>query len=73
MASSSQTATHSLRIDAEDFKRRSESGEAATILDVRNPKVWSASNVKVRGAVRFDPHNLQIDPGWPKDQLTVVY
>jgi hypothetical protein len=73
MASSSQTATRSLRISAEDLKRRLESGEAATILDVRNPKVWSASNVKMRGAARFDPHHFTIDPGWPRDRLTVIY
>jgi hypothetical protein len=49
------------------------SGDAATILDVRNPKAWDASNVKIRGAVRIDPEHFVADPGWPRDRLTVVY
>jgi rhodanese-related sulfurtransferase len=73
MATASQTATQSLRISAEDAKRRLEGGEPATILDVRNPKVWNSSNVKIRGAIRFDSNQPRFDPTWPKNRLTLVY
>src|SRR5207245_133002 len=43
MATPTTTATQTLTISAEDAKRRLDAGESATILDVRNPKVWSSS------------------------------
>ncbi len=61
------------RISAEDLKRRLEAGEPATILDVRNPVAWDSSAVKIRGAVRAELAHLHVDPGWPKDRLTVIY
>ena len=73
MATASPTPTQAARINAEDAKRRLEAGEPATILDVRNPKVWGPSNVKIRGAMRLDPNQPRFDPAWPKNQLTFVY
>jgi hypothetical protein len=73
MATAAQTATQAPRISAEDAKRRVESGEPATILDVRNPKVWGSSNTKIRGATRLDPNQPHFDPAWPKNRFTVVY
>jgi hypothetical protein len=73
MATAGQTATQAVRISAEDAKRRLEGGEPATILDVRNPKVWGSSTVKIRGAVRLDPSQPRLDPAWPKNRLTLVY
>jgi rhodanese-related sulfurtransferase len=73
MATTSQTATQSLRMSPEDAKRRLEKDEAATILDARNPNAWDTSNVKMRGAIRVDPNRPHIDPAWPKDRLTLVY
>ncbi len=73
MANPSQTTARSLRIDPEEVKRRLDSGESMTVLDVRAPKAWESSDVKFRGAIRVDPQHLRIDPSWPKNQLTVVY
>jgi hypothetical protein len=73
MATASQTATQALRMSAEDAKRRLEKGEAATFLDVCNPKAWDTSNVKIRGAIRLDPNQPHVDPTWPKDRLTLIY
>ena len=66
-------AAQSLRISPADLKTRLDAGEAATILDTRNPHAWQSSDVKIRGAIRVDAHDFRVDPAWPKDQLTVVY
>jgi hypothetical protein len=73
MATAGQTATQAPRISAEDAKRRLEGGEPATILDLRNPKVWGSSNMKIRGAIRLDPDQSRFDPAWPKNRFTLVY
>jgi rhodanese-related sulfurtransferase len=73
MASASPTVSEPLRISADDVKARVAAGESVTVLDVRNPKVWDAGNVKIRGAIRVSPDQLRIDPAWPRDRLTVVY
>jgi rhodanese-related sulfurtransferase len=45
------------------------------ILDVRSPRAWEASRVKIPGAHRFDPH--QPVETWaakiPKDKKVVAY
>lgn len=63
----------SLRIGAEELRTRLESGEAATLLDVRNDKPWEKSSVKIAGAIRVRPADWHLDPSWPKNRLTVVY
>jgi hypothetical protein len=73
MASTTSTAGQGIRIRPEDLKARMEAGEPVTVLDVRNPTAWGTSRHKVRGAVRENPGQLQVDPSWPKGQLTVVY
>jgi hypothetical protein len=73
MSTSTHASEQSLRIGAEELRTRLESGEAATLLDVRGQKDWDASPDKIRGAVRVQAANLQIDPSWPRDRLTVVY
>ena len=45
-----------------------------TILDLRLPREWDASNIKIKGAVREDPYK----PGqwlekYPKDTMLVMY
>jgi sulfur-carrier protein adenylyltransferase/sulfurtransferase len=40
------------RITAEELKRRLDSGEDFTIVDVRNPQAWAESDTKVPGAIR---------------------
>ncbi len=62
-----------MEIGAEEVKARLLSGVPITVLDARNDKAWEASPVKVHGAIRVRPADWQIDPSWPKDQLTVVY
>ena len=73
MATSTSTSARSLRIGAEDLKRRLQSGESATILDTRNPQAWDSSGEKIQGAVRVDSEHFQADPNWPKNRLTVAY
>ena len=73
MSTPIQTSGQSLRIDPEGFKVRMESGEPVTVLDARGHQVWEASPDKIRGAIRINPAHFQIDPSWPRDQLTVVY
>jgi hemerythrin-like domain-containing protein len=74
---SASTPTHAseqpLRIGAEELRARLESGEAATLLDVRNDKPWTTSSIKIVGAIRVHPADWHIDPSWPKDRLTVFY
>jgi hypothetical protein len=72
MAASSKTA-QSLRVSPAALKGRLEAGEPVTILDTRGAQAWQSSAVKLRGAVRADAQDLHVDPGWPKDRLTVAY
>lgn len=73
MSTSTSASEQSLRISAEELRTRLESGEAATLLDVRNNKPWETSPVKIAGAIRVRPADWHIDASWPKDRLTVVY
>jgi hypothetical protein len=73
MGSATATQVEAPRIDATDFKDRLAAGERATVLDVRAPAAWDASNEKIAGAVRTTADQLRIDPSWPKSQLTVAY
>ncbi len=40
------------RISAEELKRRIDSGEDFTIIDVRNPAAWAQSDTMMPGAIR---------------------
>ena len=73
MSTPTHASEQSLRISPEELRTRLESGEAATLLDVRNDKPWEKSSVKIAGAIRVRPADWHIDPAWPKDRLTVVY
>ena len=73
MSAPTHASEQSLRIGVEELRTRLESGEAATLLDVRNDKPWETSAVKIAGALRVRPSEWHIDPSWPKDRLTVVY
>jgi len=73
MSTPTHASSQSLRIGAEELRTRLESGEAATLLDVRNDKPWETSPVKIAGAIRIRPAEWHMDPSWPKDRLTVVY
>ena len=73
MASPSTHQAQALRIDPQEFQDHLTAGDPVTILDVRNPKAWSSSDQKIRGAIRVLSDHVRIDPSWPKDQLTVIY
>ena len=66
-------ATETLRIEPRDLKARLDSGQRVIILDVRAPQAYDASAEKITGAKRVSPDEIQIDPAWPKDRLTVAY
>ena len=70
---STHASEPSLRIGAAELQARLESGETATLLDVRNDKPWDTSPIKMAGAIRVRPSDWHIDPSWPKGRLTVVY
>lgn len=73
MTANANRQHESLLIQPEDLLARLNAGAAATIVDVRNPKPWDRSEVKIRGAVRIDPVHLPLDASWPKDQLLAFY
>lgn len=73
MSTPTHASEQSLRIGAEELRTCLESGEAVTLLDVRNDKPWEESSVKMAGAIRVRPAEWHINPSWPKDRLTVVY
>jgi hypothetical protein len=66
-------AAAEVRIDAAEVKAWMLAGTPMTVLDLRNPKAWEASPIKIRGAIRIPPRSWHIDPSWPKDRLTVAY
>jgi predicted sulfurtransferase len=71
--STAPTSGQELRISAQEFKRRVESGEPITVIDARNRSDWESSQIKIRNAIRFHASYFQNSPPWPHDQLTVVY
>ncbi len=61
-----------LRMSAETFRGRQDAGEQPIVLDVRGPKDWELSDVKIPGALRTYPE-IRIDPSWPRDRLILTY
>ncbi len=61
-----------LRMSAKAFRARQEAGEPSLVLDVRGPRDWDSSDVKIPGALRAYPE-LRIDPHWPRDRLILTY
>jgi rhodanese-related sulfurtransferase len=66
-------APDTLRIEPRDLKGRLDSGQQVNILDVRAPQAYDASAEKIAGAIRVSADEIQIDPAWPKERLTVAY
>jgi hypothetical protein len=73
MSTTNRVSNRLLRIDAQELKRRMESGEPVTILDTRAPRAWDDGDRKIRGAARTTADDLHIAPDWSKDRLTVAY
>ena len=70
----SATATkQELRLSAADAKARWQTGQPMTILDARADNAYDESESRIKGDIRVDPHDLEIDPSWPRDRLTLVY
>jgi rhodanese-related sulfurtransferase len=62
------------RITADDLKRRMQSGEDFTVLDVRNPKAWAESGTMARNAIRVSLEDFeQFLPRIPKSKPIVTY
>jgi rhodanese-related sulfurtransferase len=62
------------RITAEELKRRMDSGEDFTVIDVRNPQAWAQSDTMMPEAIRvplddFEHHLSQI----PKNRPVATY
>jgi hypothetical protein len=72
MTARQESVAEGLRIGADEFKARLQSGVPVTLLDVRNDEPWE-SPVRIAGAVRARLADWHIDPSWPKDRLMVVY
>ncbi len=71
MARQDSPSDKPLRMSAEAFRGRQEAGEQPIVLDVRGPKDWDSSGVKIPGALRDYPE-LQVDPRWPRDRLILA-
>nr|WP_041286430.1 rhodanese-like domain-containing protein [Desulfomonile tiedjei] len=61
------------RISKEELRAMQGSPELI-IIDVRSPRDWESSDMKIRGAVREDPMNI---PNWirkyPPEKILVFY
>lgn len=73
MSASVQHAGRDLWLTAEELKAHMAAAEQVMVLDVRSAADWTSSLVKIRGAIRVDTAEWEIDPNWPRDRLTVVY
>jgi rhodanese-related sulfurtransferase len=63
-----------LRINADELRKRMQSGEEFTILDVRNPNAWAEATDMAAGANRVSLDDLQkILPQIPREQPIVAY
>ena len=64
----------SLRISADELKRRMATGEKFTIIDVRNPHAWAEAADMASGAIRvaLDSADQEL-PGILKDKPIVTY
>lgn len=73
MSASVPHAGRDLWMSAEELKAHMAAAESVTVLDVRSPTDWTSSPIKIRGAIRVNAADWEIDPKWPRDRLTVVY
>lgn len=48
------------RIKKEELKKKMDSKEEFTLLDVRNPTDYANSNIKIQGSVRIPLNELEI-------------
>ena len=61
------------RISKEEFKEKIGAPDVV-IVDVRQVKDWTASEYKIKGAVREDPSNINSWSGkYDKDKILILY
>jgi hydroxyacylglutathione hydrolase len=62
------------RITKEDLKRRMDAHEPLTVLDTRAPESWDESDVKLPGAIRVPPDDVERHLAEiPRDHMVVTY
>ena len=63
-----------LRISADELRKRIETGEEFTIIDVRNPNAWAAATDKAGNAIRVTLDNADaILPHIPREKPIATY
>lgn len=63
-----------LRITVDELRRRMESGEDFTIIDVRNPEAWAESDTMIPESVRVSLEDLDKNlVRIPKSRPAVAY
>jgi rhodanese-related sulfurtransferase len=73
MTVTQETRTRPLSLPADEAMDQLQSGEPCLVLDVRAPEDWKGCCLKIQGALRIPPDQVQLDPSWPKDRFTLVY
>ena len=62
------------RIAKEELKAKMDKGEDILILDVRTGASYNGSNVKIKGAMRFAPNDVDAwSKNLPKDKEIITY
>jgi len=62
------------RITVEELKRRMDTGEDFTVIDVRNPEVWAETDTAIPEAIRVPLDKLgESLPRIPKIRPVVAY
>lgn len=63
-----------LRITVQELKKRMDSGEDFTLIDVRNPKAWAEADTVIPEAMRVTLDKLDESlPRIPKNKPVVAY
>lgn len=62
------------RITIQQLKEKMDANEEVIILDVRSKYAWESSSIKIKGAIRVDPEQVEAGTkSLPKDKLIVAY
>ena len=62
------------RIAKEELKAKMDKGEDILILDVRTGASYNGSNIKIKGAMRFAPNDVDAwSKNLPKDKEIITY
>lgn len=66
--------TDASRIAVDELKKRMDSGEDFTVIDVRNPRAWAEAKTVIPGAIRLTSDDLDNRlPRIPKNKPVVAY